>query len=119
MLRNVKIKCDNQSGISLAKNPGHRAKIEHVDVQLHFIRDHVKKGTNSIEYCSTKDMLVDLMTERLARERHAWLFKIMGVASTPPSSSEDDYLIQKVGQHGTKSTSVLRGPHAVSGDGAR
>jgi hypothetical protein len=35
---------DNQGAISLAKNPTHHAKTKHVDVQLHFIRDHVEKG---------------------------------------------------------------------------
>ena len=65
--------CDNQGAISLAKNPLHHAKTKHVDVQLHFIRDHIEKGTINVEYCPTDDMLADLMTKGLARERHARL----------------------------------------------
>jgi len=80
--------CDNQGAISLAKNPTHHAKTKHVDVQLHFIRDHVEKGTIEVEYCPTENMLADLMTKALARERHARLLGLMGIQNTTPSSSD-------------------------------
>jgi Reverse transcriptase (RNA-dependent DNA polymerase) len=86
--------CDNQGAISLAKNPTHHAKTKHVDVQLHFIRDHIEKGTINVEYCPTEDMLADLMTKGLARERHERLLGLMGVrtceviGNTTPSSSD-------------------------------
>jgi len=85
--------CDNQRAISLAKNPTHHAKMKHVDIQLHFIRDHVEKGTINVEYCPMEDMLADLMTKGLARERHERLLGLMGVGSceetTTPSPVED------------------------------
>ena len=114
--------CDNQGAISLAKNPTHHAKTKHVDVQLHFIRDHIEKGTIKVEYCPTEDMLADIMTKGLARERHAQLMGMMGMGvcggtTTTPSSFEDDYQTrQKDGQHSMESTSgsvELRGHHAV------
>ena len=83
--------CDNQGAISLAKNPTHHAKTKHVDVQLHFIRNHVEKGTIKVEYCPTEDMLTYIMTKGLARERHEQLLGLMGVrtseGNTTPSSS--------------------------------
>ena len=103
---------DNQGAISLAKNPTHHAKTKHVDVQLHFIRDHIEKGTINIEYCPTEDMLADLMTKGLPRDRHARLLGMLGmgmgtgeVTTTMPSSSEPGF--------GSTSGSVeLRGIHA-------
>jgi len=71
--------CDNQGTISLAKNPTHYAKTKHVDVQLHFIRDHVKKGTINVEYCPTENMLADLMMKGLPHERHKRLLGLMEV----------------------------------------
>jgi hypothetical protein len=114
--------CDNQGAISLAKNPTHHAKTKHVDVQLHFIRDHIEKGTIKVEYCPTDDMLADLMTKGLARDRHAKLLMMMGmgtrkVTTTTPSSSEDDPPTQQRNvrySNGSTSGSVeLRGIHAV------
>jgi hypothetical protein len=115
---------DNQGAISLAKNPTHHAKTKHVDVQLHFIRDHVEKGTINIEYCPTNDMLADIMTKGLARDRHERLMGMMGmgtcevITNTTPSSSEDNPL------HGAVATSgsdEFRGswPVQSSDDGAR
>jgi len=62
--------CNNQGTISLTKNSTHHAKTKHVDVQLHFIRDHVEKGKSNVEYCPTLNMLADLMTKGLPCERH-------------------------------------------------
>jgi len=42
--------CDNQGAISPAENPTHHAKTKHVDIQLHFIRDYVEKGTIDVPY---------------------------------------------------------------------
>jgi transposase InsO family protein len=110
--------CDNQGAISLAKNPTHHAKTKHVDVQLHFIRDHVEKGTIKVEYCPTEDMLADLMTKGLARERHARLMGLMGTRevtkTTTASSSEiggDD--LKGHGDVATSGSVELRGSHAV------
>ena len=108
--------CDNQGAISLAKNPTHHAKTKHVDVQLHFIRDHVEKGTINVEYCPTEDMLADIMTKGLAKDRHVRLLGLMGlVANTTPSRVEDITKSGKDKDHGMKSPSgsvELRRHHA-------
>jgi hypothetical protein len=116
--------CDNQGAISLAKNPTHHAKTKHVDVQLHFIRDHIEKGTIKVEYCPTEDMLADILTKGLARERHARLMGMMGmgtcevITTTTPSSSEDDPPHDAVAMSGSDE---FRGSRPVQSpdDGAR
>eukprot|EP00253_Pinus_taeda_P033126 PITA_33126 len=35
----IRIDCDNQSAILLAKNPAYHSKTKHIDVQYHFVRD--------------------------------------------------------------------------------
>jgi hypothetical protein len=113
--------CDKQGAISLAKNFMHHAKVKHVDVQPHIIRDHIEKDTINVEYCPTKDMLADLMTKGLRRGRHAGLMGLMGmgtcdVTTTTPSSSKVGYPIgqKKDGRHSTAATGSveLRGIHA-------
>src|SRR5437868_5550453 len=87
--------CDNQEAISLANNPMHHAKTKHVDVRLHFIRDHIEKGTFNVEYCSMDNILADIMTKGLAHERHARLMGLIGIhnvtiaINTTPSSFEN------------------------------
>jgi hypothetical protein len=64
------IRCDNQGAISLTKNPTQHACTKHIDVQHHFVRERVENGEVTFEYCSTKDMVVDVLTKALSKERH-------------------------------------------------
>src|SRR5271163_2532660 len=41
---------DNQSNIALAKNPIHHARIKHIDIQHHFIREKMESGEIDLEY---------------------------------------------------------------------
>ena len=108
--------CDNQGAISLAKNPTHHAKMKHVDVQLHFIRDHVEKGAMNVEYCPTEDMLADIMTKGLARQRHERLSRLMGIRSceqtTTPSPVEGNSELGRIGMKSPSGSVELRRHHA-------
>ena len=104
--------CDNQGAISLAKNPTHHAKTKHVDVQLHFIRDHVEQGTINVEYCPTEDMLADLMTKGLPHERHKRLLGLMGVGTTTPSPIGHISRLGKTGMEPPSGSVELRRHHA-------
>ena len=39
----VRLYCDSQSAIFLAKNPSYHSKTKHIDVQYHFVRDMVEE----------------------------------------------------------------------------
>ena len=39
----VRLDCDSQSAIFLAKNPAYHSKTKHIDVQYHFVRDMVEE----------------------------------------------------------------------------
>ena len=38
----IRIDCDSQSAIFLARNPTYHSKTKHIDVQYHFVRDMVE-----------------------------------------------------------------------------
>ncbi|KAJ3473762.1 hypothetical protein NLI96_g12836 [Meripilus lineatus] len=44
---------DNNSAISVAKNPTHHSKMKHVDLRLHWLRDMVESGYLSSVHLST------------------------------------------------------------------
>lgn len=79
--------CDNQGAIALAKNPVYHSRTKHIDVQHHFVRENVEKGVIRLEYCPTEDMLADVLTKALARERHERLIRRMGIGDFGPSQS--------------------------------
>ena len=39
----VRIECDSQSEIFLAKNPAYHSNTKNIDVQYHFVRDMIEK----------------------------------------------------------------------------
>ena len=59
------IYCDNKSAIDLSKNPEHHAKTKHIDIQYHFVRDHIEKKVFSLLYIDTKNQLADALTKAI------------------------------------------------------
>jgi hypothetical protein len=72
---------DNQASISIGHNPEFHAQTKHIDIALHFLRDHVEKGTLDLVYISTHNNLADLFTKGLSRIIHQDLTYEIGVIS--------------------------------------
>ena len=51
--KGVRLECDSQSAIFLAKNPAYHAKTKHIDVQYHFVRDMVEEKKVMLEKVDT------------------------------------------------------------------
>ena len=62
-IRNICI--DNQRAIALAHNPEYHARTKHIEIQYHFIREHIETGAISLTYCQTSDMTADIFTKVL------------------------------------------------------
>jgi hypothetical protein len=87
------IMCDNQGCIALAKNLTHHSCTKHIDIQHHFIREKLESGEIGLKYCPTQDMVVDVLTKALAKERHQNLTRSMGlgVLDYLQSGNVEDY----------------------------
>ena len=79
--------CDNHGCIALAKNPTHHFRTKHIDVQHHFIRERIKNQEICLKYCPTKDMITDMLTKPLAKDRHQTLTNAMGLEAFDCSQS--------------------------------
>ena len=70
---------DNQSCISMAKNPQYHGRAKHIDIKYHFIRDLINSKVIQLEYCCTNDMVADMMTKGLGREHFEKLRSLCGM----------------------------------------
>lgn len=61
--KQVMIKCDNQSAISLAEVEMFRKRSKHIDIRYHHIRDKVNSGVIGLEYVSSMDNVADCLTK--------------------------------------------------------
>jgi hypothetical protein len=42
---------DNQSSIAIAMNPIHHQRVRHMDVKVHFLRNHIENQNIKLIYC--------------------------------------------------------------------
>ncbi|KAF5951571.1 hypothetical protein HYC85_009515 [Camellia sinensis] len=61
--KHVKVFCDSQSAICLAKNQVHHARTKHIDVRFHFIREIVNEGDILLQKIGTADNPADMLTK--------------------------------------------------------
>ena len=76
---------DNQSAISMAKNPQFHGRTKHIEIKYHFIRDQVKKAVIELKY-----VLSDwgMFTKRLQRDKFARLRQMAGVMPIDESDNK-------------------------------
>jgi len=60
---------DNQRTIAMAKNPVSHTRTKHIDIRYHYVHEAVQDGLISLLYCPTEEMIADLFTKPLSRER--------------------------------------------------
>ena len=61
---------DNQGAIKLAANPQFHNCTKHIDIRYHFIRDTMTAGEIVVDYLPMADMVADIMTKPLPRNKH-------------------------------------------------
>ena len=60
---------DNQSAVTVSKNPEHFGRMEHVDLRFFWLRDEVEKGTFAPKFVPTEDNPADLLTKPLTKPK--------------------------------------------------
>jgi hypothetical protein len=64
-MNHISLLCDNESVIKIAYNPCEHSRTKHIDIQHHFLRDHVIKEDTVISHVRTNDQLTDIFTKPL------------------------------------------------------
>jgi hypothetical protein len=77
----MKINCDSQSAILLAKNPTYHSRMKNIDVQYHFVRDMVERKKVLLEKVDTLENIVDSLTKYVSAVKFSWCREAMGIAT--------------------------------------
>ena len=72
---------DNLSTMAIALNPIQHQRVKHMDVKVHFLRDHLDKNDVKMLYCPTDDMIADILTKALPTTPHRKFTRLMGLRS--------------------------------------
>lgn len=57
----MKLYCDNESAVKISNNPVQHDRIKHVEIDRHFIKDHLEKRTIELLHVSSKDQLANML----------------------------------------------------------
>eukprot|EP00253_Pinus_taeda_P015704 PITA_15704 len=76
----IRIDCDSQSAIFLAKNPAYHSKTKHIDVQHHFVRNMMEDKKVSLVKVDTLKNTADALTKFVSSAKFSWCRETMGVA---------------------------------------
>jgi hypothetical protein len=75
----VAIYCDNISSILHANNPVYHAKIKHIEVHYHFIREKVLPKEIDLVHVNTENQVVDIFTKALGTDKLKKFRQMFGV----------------------------------------
>ena len=59
--------CDNLGATHLSFNPVNHSLMKHIQIDFHFVRDLMQKGSIQARHVHTQDQLTDLLTKPLSK----------------------------------------------------
>ena len=77
--QDVRIDCDSQSVIFLAKNLDYHSKTKHIDIQYHFVRDMIEEKKILLMKVDTLKNVADSLTKSVSTEKFSWCRGSMGI----------------------------------------
>jgi hypothetical protein len=78
-MRATLILCDNQSCIKMTENHVFYDKSKHIEIRYHYIRDMVERGALKLQYISTDEQVVDVLTKPLSRVNFEYFQDKLGI----------------------------------------
>ena len=58
--------CDNKVAIAIVNNPVQHDQTKHVEVDRHFIKDHLNQGIINLPFVSSQTQLADILTKAVS-----------------------------------------------------
>jgi hypothetical protein len=70
---------DNQSALSVAKDPEHHGRMKHLDLRYYWLRDEVYGGRISVVHLRTDQMPADILTKAMGRAKIDTMVRLLGL----------------------------------------
>ena len=71
--------CDSLAALAYTKDPKYHSKTKHIDIKYYFVRDVVASAEITLQYISTREMIVDPFTKAITRDLFEKHVKAVGL----------------------------------------
>ena len=75
--------CDNKSAEALASNPKYHSRTKHIELDLHFVKEHIAKKEFVVEHVSSSYQFADVLTKPLSFDHFAYMRAKLNVCPRP------------------------------------
>jgi hypothetical protein len=82
-LRPPLLHCDNQSCITLIKNPCHDDRSKQIDIKHHYHHEKIEHENIIVLYYPIEDMIGNVLTKALPKPKHMKCLTLMRIIELP------------------------------------
>uniref|UniRef100_A0A803KTW4 GAG-pre-integrase domain-containing protein n=1 Tax=Chenopodium quinoa TaxID=63459 RepID=A0A803KTW4_CHEQI len=87
--KSCKLYCDNMAAIRISENPVQHHRTKHVEIDRHFIKDHLESKVISLPLVRSEDQLADILTKAVTTQAFEGALCKLGVGD-PTTQLEEE-----------------------------